>query len=142
MREKTLNLLGLMRRANAIALGEDNTGAAAQSGKTRLLLLAADASDNARKRAEAFSRGHSFPVVELPFSKEEISAHTGVGGCSMAAVTDMGFADVLMRLLAEQWPETYGETARETAARLARMKRRKRGADSKSKRIGKRRTNV
>ena len=141
MREKTLNLLGLMRRANAIALGEDNTGAAAQSGKTRLLLLAADASDNARKRAEAFSRGHRFLVVELPFSKEEISAHTGVGGCSMAAVTDMGFADALMRLLAEQWPESYGPAAEQTAARLARMKRRKRAADS-SKRIGKRRTGV
>ena len=142
MREKTLNLLGLMRRANAIAVGEDNTAAAVQSGKTRLLLVASDASDNAKKRAQAFSRGHSFPLVELPFSKEELSAHLGTGGCSMAAVTDMGFADALMRLLAEQWPETYGQTAEKTAARLARMKRRKRGADSNSKRIGKRRTDV
>ena len=46
MREKTLKLLGLMRRANAIAIGEDNTGAAVQSGRTRLLLLAADACDD------------------------------------------------------------------------------------------------
>ena len=28
MREKTLNLLGLMRKANAIAVGETNTGGA------------------------------------------------------------------------------------------------------------------
>ena len=141
MREKTLKLLGLMRRANAIALGEDNSGAATQSGRTRLLLLASDASDNARRRAEGFARGRRFPLVELPFSKEEISAHVGLGGCSMAAVTDMGFADALMRLLAQQWPERYAAAAEETAARLARMKRRKRAADSSSKRIGKRRTN-
>ena len=48
MREKTLNLLGLMRKANAIAVGETNTGGAVRAGKAKLLLLAADASDNAR----------------------------------------------------------------------------------------------
>ena len=105
-----------------------------------MLLLAADASENAQKRAEAFARGRSFPVVRLPFSKDEISAHVGVGGCSMAAVTDMGFADALMRLLAAQWPEEYGAAAEETAARYDRMKRRKRTADSS--RIGKRRTDI
>lgn len=142
MREKTLNLLGLMRRANALAVGETNTGAAAKSGKTRLLLLAADASENACKRAEGFAREHSFPTVELPFSKEEISAHVGVGGCSMAAVTDMGFADALMRLLAAQWPERYSDIAGETAARYEKMKRRRRETDGHGKRIGKRRNDV
>ena len=43
MREKTLNLLGLMRKANAIAVGETNTGGAVRAGKAKLLLLAADA---------------------------------------------------------------------------------------------------
>ena len=33
MREKTLNLLGLMRKANAIAVGETNTGGAVRAGK-------------------------------------------------------------------------------------------------------------
>ena len=41
MREKTLNLLGLMRKANAIAVGETNTGGAVRAGKAKLLLLAA-----------------------------------------------------------------------------------------------------
>ena len=141
MREKTLLLLGLMRRAGAIAVGEDNTGDAAKSGKTRLLLLASDASPNARKRAEGFARGHSFPTVELPFDKEELSAHVGVGGCSMAAVTDMGFADALMRLLSQLDPERYGQIAQETADRYERMKRRKRSTQQSNKRTGKRRTN-
>ncbi len=35
MREKTLNLLGLMRKANAIAVGETNTGGAVRAGKAK-----------------------------------------------------------------------------------------------------------
>ena len=57
MSDKILNMLGLMRRANAIQIGETNTGAAVRGGKAKLLLLAADASDNARSRAEGFARG-------------------------------------------------------------------------------------
>ena len=44
MSDKILNMLGLMRRANAIQIGETNTGAAVRGGKAKLLLLAADAS--------------------------------------------------------------------------------------------------
>ena len=53
MREKALKLLGLMRRANAIQPGEDRAGEAVQAGKAKLLLLASDAADNARRRAPA-----------------------------------------------------------------------------------------
>ena len=87
MREKTLNLLGLMRRANALQLGETNAGAAVRGGKAKLLLLASDASDNARGRAEGFLFGRNAIGLTLPFTKAEISAHVGVSGCSMAAVT-------------------------------------------------------
>lgn len=142
MSEKILNLLGLMRRANAIAIGEINTGAALRSGKAKLLLLAADASDNARHRAEGFVNGRNVPIVPLPFSKEEVSASVGLSGCSMAAVCDMGFANALMGAMAAQWPETYGSVAEETAQRLERAETRKKEAQSheRNKRNGKRRT--
>ena len=57
MRDKLLHLLGLMRRANALAVGEVNTGSTARAGKAKLLLLASDASENARRRAEGFAAG-------------------------------------------------------------------------------------
>ena len=143
MRVKTLNLLGLMRRASAIALGEENSGAAMRQGKAKLLLVASDASDNARKRAADFAAGRSAPVVPLPFSKEEIAAHVGVRGCSMAAVTDLGFAKALLDLLAAQWPEEYAEQASALAGRLEReKKRRSNAAQERKKSIGKRRTNA
>lgn len=124
MKEKALGLLGLMRRANAIALGEENTGAAVKAGKASLLLLARDASENARLRAEHFARGRRVLQVPLPFTKEELAASTGVAGGSMAAVTDLGFAKALMELLAAQWPEEYGELSAETARRWEKRTRR------------------
>jgi ribosomal protein L7Ae-like RNA K-turn-binding protein len=125
MREKTLKFLGLMRRANALQVGENNTGEAVRSGKAKLLLLAEDASDNARKRAESFVGGRSCLLLCLPFSKEELSSALGLGGCSMAAVTDLGFANALMKELAARDPARYGETAQETERRCEKAERRR-----------------
>lgn len=144
MREKTLNLLGLMRKANAIAVGETNTGGAVRAGKAKLLLLAADASDNARSRARGFTYGRDIVTVTLPFTKDELAAHVGVSGCAMAAVTDIGFANAFMKSLAAAVPDGYGESAAEIQRRFERAERRKKeaAAHEKNKRIGKRRNNV
>ena len=144
MREKTLNLLGLMRRANALQVGETNAGAAVRGGKAKLLLLASDASDNARGRAEGFLFGRNAIGLTLPFTKAEISAHVGVSGCSMAAVTDIGFANALMKLLVELSPGEYEEVAAQVEQRFSRAERRKKEAKAheKNKRTGKRRTNI
>jgi ribosomal protein L7Ae-like RNA K-turn-binding protein len=142
--DKILNMLGMMRRANAIQIGETNTGAIVRGGKAKLLLLAADASDNAKSRAEGFARGRSVLTVVLPYTKDEISASVGLNGCSMAAVTDMGFANALMKALAAMQPDVYSELAQETDTRFQKAQRRKKeaAAHERNKRIGKRRTNV
>lgn len=144
MREKTLNLLGLMRKANAIAVGETNTGGAVRAGKAKLLLLVADASDNARSRARGFTHGRDIVTVTLPFTKDEIAAHVGVSGCAMAAITDIGFANAFMKSLAAAVPEGYDESTAEIQRRFEKADRRKKeaAAHEKNKRIGKRRNNV
>lgn len=144
MREKTLNLLGLMRKANAIAVGETNTGGAVRAGKAKLLLLASDASDNARSRARGFTHGRDVVTVTLPFTKDEIAAHVGVSSCAMAAITDIGFANAFMKSLAAAVPEGYDESAAEIQRRFEKADRRKKeaAAHEKNKRIGKRRNNV
>ena len=144
MREKTLNLLGLMRKANAIAVGETNTGGAVRAGKAKLLLLAADASDNARSRARGFTHGRDIVTVTLPFTKNEIAAHVGVSSCAMAAITDIGFANAFMKSLAAAVPEGYDESTAEIQRRFEKADRRKKeaAAHEKNKRIGKRRNNV
>lgn len=144
MREKTLNLLGLMRKANAIAVGETNTGGAVRAGKANLLLLASDASDNARSRARGFTHGRDVVTVTLPFTKDEIAAHVGVSSCAMAAITDIGFANAFMKSLAAAVPEGYDESTAEIQRRFEKADRRKKeaAAHEKNKRIGKRRNNV
>ena len=144
MNDKALNLLGLMRKANYIEIGETNTGSAVRDGKARLLLLASDASENAVHRAEGFTNGRNTITVTLPYTKEEISDSVGVSGCSMAAITDMGFANALIKTLSEKQPEVYGAVLAETEQRLNKQERRKTEtkAHERNKRNGKRRTNI
>ena len=139
MSEKSLNLLGMMRKAGAIEIGETNAGAACKGGKAKLLILASDASDNARKRAAQFVNGRKTIMVDVPYTKEEISAKVGAGGCSMAAITDLGFASAFVKGLAETEPEKYTEAAEKLSARYDKAVRRKKSAaDEKKKRQGKR----
>ena len=100
--DKAANYLGLMRKAGRIALGEHDAGAAARAGKACLLLLAQDASDNARKR--------------LPYTKQALSDRLGKTGCAIAAVTDPGLAKAFVSALAQADPEQYSNTAAELAA--------------------------
>ena len=141
MREKALHLLGLMRRANAIQIGEDKAGAAVHGGKARLLLLASDASDNARHRAEQFVNGRRTLLLELPFTKAELAGALGVSGGAMAALTDLGFDKALMDILAAMQPERYAADAEEIARRTEKAQRRKKETAAKRKMsTGKRRT--
>lgn len=124
MSDKILGLLGLMRRANAVEIGETNSGAAVRTGKAKLLLLASDASDNARRRAETFVFGRRTILLPLPYTKADISGSVGVSGCSMAAVTDMGFANALMKALAAD-NEKYRSIANEVEGRFMKTEGRK-----------------
>ena len=94
-----------MRRAGKIDLGETATGAAVRAGRARLLLLAADASENARKRAEGYLYGHRTLLVPLPYDKAQLSQLLGKTGCSMAACTDFGLSSAFLAALAEAAPE-------------------------------------
>ena len=135
--DKALGYLGLMRKANAAAIGETDTGAAAKSGRAVLICLAADASDHARKRAETFAHARSVPVVRLPYSKETISDLVGKAGCSMLAVTDPGFAAAFVAAL----PDGDTASGRTLADALRAQQRTSRRPSGRAgARIGKRRT--
>ncbi len=142
MREKTLKFLGLMRKAMALEPGENSSGEAVRGGKGKLLLLASDASPNARKRAESYTAARSCLLLELPFTKAELGGALGMGDCSMAAVTELGFANALVKRLAELEPARYGGTAEEVARRFSKAERRRRETvKERNKWNGKRRTN-
>lgn len=143
MKDKALNYLGLMRKANAVQIGETDTGAAARAMTAKLIILAGDASDNARSRARGFVYGRNIPMIISPFTKEEISAHVGKPGCSMLAITDIGFADAFMKTLV-QISEDYAPEAEAISLALAKSKQRKKekSAHDRNKKIGKRRNHA
>ncbi|NCC68965.1 MAG: 50S ribosomal protein L7 [Clostridia bacterium] len=149
---KALNYIGIAKKAGAIEIGETNAGAAIRAGKGRVLVVAADASDNAKHRAENFVYGRQTPLVILPFTKSELSEVSGTGGCSMAAFTDVGLAAFFMAALAENEP-SFRETAELLAQKnnkalmrkreaLAHEKNRKTGKAVKPAGTGKRRKNI
>ena len=96
MQNDLLRFLGLMRRAGKLSVGETGTGQAARSGQAKLILLASDASDNARDRAEGFARRAEVPLYRMHADKSEFADALHVAGGSMAAICDEGFASALI----------------------------------------------
>ncbi len=141
---KALSLLGLMRKANAIRIGEEDTGTAVREYAAKLVLLAADASENAQKRAKGYMYSSKAPLIVIPFTKQEISESVGKPGCSMAAVCDIGFAEAFMNILAELSPSQYEQTARLISDKAGKNKKRMiEGSEHRNnKRIGQRRNNA
>ena len=144
MEDKALGLLGLMRRARAVEPGTDNACDAVRDGKAKLLILSADINDNARRKAENVSNGRRVLVQSVHYTRAELAAAFGLADCSMAAVTDIGFANALAKLLNAADPRRYGELAAELDKRNEKAVRRKREKTQRadSKRNGKRRTEV
>lgn len=142
--DKLLRYFSIARKAGLLELGEEDTGAAVRGGKAKVVFLAADASDNALRRAQGFVHGRDVPLLRIDRRKEDISGATGKGGCSMAAVTDVGLADSMLSVLAEEDPQRYAEAAAVIEKRHAKADKRKAEAKAHAinKKIGKRRTAI
>lgn len=122
----SLQLLGLMRKANALAPGSDRAHEAISKGKAKLLILPKDAGERTHRNAENFLTGHSALMITAPYSNMEIAEAIGLGGCSMIAVTDAGFAEAFVKSLGDEYIETAEELARRRE-RTARRKNKKKG---------------
>ncbi len=144
MEDKALGLLGLMRRARALEPGTDGACDTVRAGRAKLLILSADIADNARRKAENAANGRRVLLLPVRYRRAELGAALGMGECSMAAVTDIGFAQAFAKLLAEAEPENYGEAAAELLKRSEKTARRKKEKSERadSKRNGMRRTEV
>ena len=70
MQADLLKTLGLMRRAGKLSAGEDGVRQAVRQHTAKLILVAADASDNALKRAQGFADASRAPLIRLDENKE------------------------------------------------------------------------
>ena len=81
-----LHLLGLAKKAGRLEVGEEPVGAACRSRQARLVLLAADAAPNPRRRAAHFGQAGEILWLEVPFSKSELGFVLGRASCAMLAL--------------------------------------------------------
>ena len=106
-----LHLLGLAKKAGRLEAGEEPVGAACRARQAKLLLLAADAAPNTRRRAAHFGEAGNVLWLESPFAKSELGLILGRSSCAMLALTDAGFAAAAGEKLAAQDPDKYGPAA-------------------------------
>ena len=93
---KLTGLLGMARRAGRLNIGFDASIAAAESGKTSLILLAADASPKTAKECAFAGETYGVRVMTLPFDKAALSEAIGMHKpVAVLAVCDSGFAKAI-----------------------------------------------
>ncbi len=118
--DKALGLMGLMKRAGALAIGAEHVGLALEQGRVRLLLFVTDTAENTAKPLRRTAEERGTIQFTLPYDKESLGQALGQKACAVCAVCEAGFAAALCRQLGQD------ETA-ETLQRRADRQRERRG---------------
>lgn len=119
--DPVLHLLGLAKKAGRLEIGEEPVGAACRARQAKLLLLAADAAPNTRRRAAHFGETGNVLWLETPFDKGELGLILGRSSCAMLALTDAGFSAAVVEKLAARDPDKYGPAARQLRQKADRV---------------------
>ena len=122
-RQRALNYLGLARRGNNIAIGEEPVGIACRGSHGRLLILAKDAADHTFRRARSFTQNGKPPLIRTPFTKDELGDALGCNACAMAVFTDVALALAFVQALEE--PEHYAQLIETLQTQVERVKKRR-----------------
>ena len=96
---KTLQLLGLARRAGKLYIGHDAVLDAAKKQKAKLILFTSDAS--ARHKRELQAAGYTGKTVTLACDMNTAGLATGKRSC-IFALDDAGFAAAVQKTIDEE----------------------------------------
>ena len=125
MIDNMLSTLGLAYKAGKVEVGEEPVGAAARAKKARVLLLAQDAAAASVRRAMSFAQAGSCLCLTIPAPKDHLGSALGRTSVAMCAVTDIGFADAIVKKLAAIDPGHYAGAAEQLNAKAVRMAQRR-----------------
>lgn len=139
--EHILSLIGLAKKAGRVEIGEEPVGAAARAKKARIILVAADAAPSSIRRAQSFAETGACLLLTVPADKDALGSCLGRTSVAMAAVTDIGFAEAIVKKLAVLDSDAYGAAAEQLAvkARRAQQRRQEQARHEKNLRRGKKR---
>lgn len=96
---KILRLVGLGVRARTAVVGVDQVRRAAERGRVRVALVAADVSHNSRDKVLPLLRARRVPVIKLP-SSARLGAAAGRANTAAIGVTDAELARGIRETLA------------------------------------------
>lgn len=88
---KVLGILGLAKRAGALAIGTNSVLESVRKGKALLVLIASDASSNTQKQLTDKASFRNVPVQTLPFDMAELGHAIGKDHTVSVAITQEGF---------------------------------------------------
>lgn len=113
-------------------------GSAARAKDARVILVAQDAAGSVR-RAMSFGQTGACLCLTVPFDKDQLGRALGRTSCAMAAITDIGFAEAIVKKLAALDPERYAPAAQrlEVKALRAAQRRAEQAQHEKNLRRGK-----
>ncbi len=99
--DKTIMMLGLAMKAGKVVSGETGCENSIRDGSALLVILAEDASSNTSKKFRDKCSFYNVPLI-VKYKKDEIGRALGKELRSVAAVTDKGFADALIKKLRQE----------------------------------------
>ena len=121
-----IGLIGLARKAGKVEVGDEPVSIAARTHKARLILLAADAADNTRRRGSGLGQTGNCPALTLPLTKAELGGAVGRESCALLALTDVGLAAAVTKKLTALDATAYGEANQHLEFKAQKALRRRR----------------
>ena len=98
MTDKIYGLLGLCQRAGKCKSGEFAVEKSIKSGKSFLVIIPEDASDNTKKKFKNMTTYRSVPYQELG-TKETLGHQLGRSERSSISTEDQGFAQAMIKYI-------------------------------------------
>lgn len=98
--DKLLSMLGIGRKAGLIVSGEMGCTKSLNEGKSKLLILASDASYNTKNKLEGLCGKKNVNYFEIGL-KAELGAAIGKGLTSAISTNDEAFSKALVKIIDE-----------------------------------------
>jgi len=132
--DRSLQILGMARKAGLLAIGSEDVGLAARTGKASLVVSASDASDGSLRRARRSAETGDCVYTVVPYKSEELGNITGRGSPGTIAILDHGLATKFISTLAITDPTRYSDTAEVMMLRAEMLKKTGRHTSSAKRR--------
>lgn len=106
MKHKALSMLGMAMRAGKLVTGDETVLKAVRQGKAKLVIVAADASDNTKKKFRDKCATYNAKCLEA-FDRVTLGEAIGKSERVILGLTDAGFAKSIVQSLTEPSEVAY-----------------------------------